>query len=217
MELPILGKSPRRMLKAKTPADLTSARVQLADIGRGLLKPPVTPSPQRVQKTIRIPDHELPPRHIADELVHAYLECVHRHFPVIYWPDFYHNYTLLYEGSDIGLGTKDFVALLFAVFACGTVHVNSLDTERDGQRFLTYSTSTIDFLWEEVPAGRSVIAFLISKFLFETNRRTSAWVWLGASIRIAQDKGYHVQGGQWSAIQGEMRKRIWYSVYVWDR
>lgn len=103
MELPLLGKSPRRMLKAKTPADLTTARVQLADIGRGLLKPPVTASPQRIHDTIKVPDHDLPPRHVADELIRAYLECVHRHFPVIYWPDFYHNYTCFTKAAMLGL------------------------------------------------------------------------------------------------------------------
>ena len=41
-EFPSIGKSPRRMLKARAPQDLTNARMQLNDVGRGLLKPPVT-------------------------------------------------------------------------------------------------------------------------------------------------------------------------------
>jgi hypothetical protein len=87
----------------------------------------------------------------------------------------------------------------------------------EGQDFLTRAVSTINFWEDDVSINQAVVAFLASLFLAEVNRKSASWIWLGSAIRIAQDLGLHVQGGQWSPVEGEMRKRIWYSFYVWDR
>ncbi|OCT50869.1 C6 transcription factor [Cladophialophora carrionii] len=218
-EFPSIGKSPRRMLKARAPQDLTSARVQLNDVGRGLLKPPVTGVQLPSHTThIRVSDLQgLPARPAAERLLHYYHEYIHRLFPVLYWPKFQRNFAIAMEqGSAQSLAT-DWVATLYAVLACGALATHDRGRLPEAQEYLTRAISTINFWEDDVSTNQAIVAFLASIALIEMNRKSASWIWLGSAIRIVQDLGLHVQGGQWSPVEGEMRKRIWYSFYVWDR
>lgn len=218
-EIPAIGRSPRRMLKARTPQDLSYARTQLSDFGRGLLKPPVTGAlPLQHRQNLRgLELPPLPPRADADQYLEFYFECIHRQFPVLHWQTFHQHYTEIFDGSEIFTLPPEWIAVLFVVLACGALSTRDSSRMPDAQDFLTRAVSTINFWEDEVSTNQAVVAFLASLFLAEVNRKSASWIWLGSAIRIAQDLGLHVQGGQWSPIEGEMRKRIWYSFYVWDR
>ena len=219
-EFPTVGKSPRRMLKARSPQDLTHARSQLYDVGRGLLKPPVTGAQPRTAQTARSHNSDqpaLPSRTTAERLFHYYNEGIHRHFPVIHWPSFQQHFAML---TDRGISTplpKDWLALLYAVLACGALATHDPARLPEAQDHLTRAISSINFWEDDVSPNQAIVAFLASISLAEMNRKSASWIWLGSAIRIIQDLGFNVQGGQWSSIEGEMRKRIWYSFYVWDR
>src|ERR1700744_3235258 len=115
-EFPSIGKSPRRMLKARAPQDLTSARVQLNDVGRGLLKPPVTGVQLRAHTTnVQVSDLQgLPARPAAEGVLHYYHEYIHRLFPVVYWPKFQQNFVIaMDQGSGQSLAAE-WVATFYA-------------------------------------------------------------------------------------------------------
>ena len=217
-ELPPIGRSPRRMLKARTPQDLTNARTHLSDYGRGLLKPPVTGAPTvqtRKPRGLELPP--LPPRADADQYLSYYFECIHRQFPVVHWHTFHQHYLEVFDGPAAYTMAPEWMAVLFVVLACGALSTRESSRMSEAQDFLTRAVSTINFWEDDVSTNQAVVAFLASVFLAEVNRKSASWIWLGSAIRIAQDLGLHVQGGQWSPVEGEMRKRIWYSFYVWDR
>ncbi|KAK5223037.1 hypothetical protein LTR72_005874 [Exophiala xenobiotica] len=111
----------------------------------------------------------------------------------------------------------DWVATLYGVLACGALATHEPSRILEAQDYLTRAISTINFWEDDVTINQAIVAFLASIALVEMNRKSASWIWLGSAIRIVQDLGLHVQGGQWSPIEGEMRKRIWYSFYVWDR
>lgn len=69
-----------------------------------------------------------------------------------------------------------------------------------------------DFSIEEARA-----ALLICVFFVESNLKSAGWVWLGSAVRISQAIGLHVEGGPWTRLEGEMRSRLWYCIYSWDR
>lgn len=218
-DFPSVEKSPRRMLKARSPQDLTQARLQLNDVGRGLLKPPVTGAQPRNHAThSNVSDLPgLPSRPAAERLLHYYHECIHRHFPVLYWPRFQRTFAIAMDGNGAHALPTDWVASLYGVLACGALATHDSSRLPEAQDYLTRAISTINFWEDEVSTNQAVVAFLASLALLEMNRKSASWIWLGSAIRIVQDLGLHVQGGRWSAIEGEMRKRIWYSLYVWDR
>ena len=217
-EVPAVGRSPRRMLKARTPQDLANARAQLSDFGRGLLKPPVTGShPHTLKSPLGLELPPLPSRASADYYLKFYFECIHRQFPVVHWPTFYQGFVDVFENPASSTMPPEWIAMLFVVLACGALSTRDPTRMREAQDFLTRAVSTINFWEDEMSTNQACVAFLASVFLAEVNRKSASWIWLGSAIRIAQDLGLHVQGGQWSPIEGEMRKRVWYSFYVWDR
>jgi hypothetical protein len=108
---------------------------------------------------------------------------------------------------------------MFAIFAMGALH--SLDPKinrfQDGKRFLVESMKLIDVWQDHFAVDQSRAALLVSMFLNEINIKSAAWIWLGSATRIAQDIGLHVETGPWPRIEGEMRKRLWWGLYAWDR
>ncbi|OQE69606.1 hypothetical protein PENNAL_c0132G09518 [Penicillium nalgiovense] len=60
-------------------------------------------------------------------------------------------------------------------------------------------------------------ALLASIFLYEVNSKSASWVWIGSAVRVAQEIGLHIDSGPWPAVEGEMRKRVWWGLYAWDR
>ncbi|EXJ93916.1 hypothetical protein A1O1_02309 [Capronia coronata CBS 617.96] len=218
-DFPTVGKSPRRMLKAKSPQDLTNARLILNDVGRGLLKPPVTGGQHRSHAAhASVSDLPgLPSRPVAERLLHYYHESIHRHFPVLYWPRFQRTFTIAMDKTGGHSLPIDWIATLYAVLACGALATHDPSRLPEAQEYLTRAISSINFWEDDVSTNQAIMAFLASIALLEMNRKSASWIWLGSAIRIVQDLGLHVQGGQWSPVEGEMRKRIWYSFYVWDR
>lgn len=207
------------MLKARSPQDLTNARVQLNDVGRGLLKPPVTGVQPRANTThTNVSELQgLPSRPSAERLLHYYHECIQRQFPVLYWPQFQRNFAIAMETGSVQSLPTDWIATLWAVLACGALATHDPARLGESQEYLTRAISTINFWEDDVSTNQAIVAFLASVALVEMNRKSASWIWLGSAIRIVQDLGLHVQGGLWSPIEGEMRKRIWYSFYIWDR
>lgn len=82
---------------------------------------------------------------------------------------------------------------------------------------LQASQAFIDPLEDHPTMDGARTSFLTSIFLFETNRRSAAWSWLGSSVRICQSLGLHVDDGPWPASEAKWRRWVWWSVYVWDR
>jgi hypothetical protein len=218
-DVPLIGRSPRRMLKARTPSELSQARANMSDIGRGVLKPPVTNAQPSSSQTATpgLDKQSLPPRAAANRYLEFYFECIHRHYPVLHWQTFYQGVVEVYDAQSFAMLPPDLVAVIFVVLACGALSTRDPGALQEAQANLTRALSTINFWEDDVSTNQAIVAFLASIFLAEVNRKTASWIWAGSAIRMAQDLGLHIQGGQWTVVQGEMRKRIWYSFYIWDR
>jgi len=112
---------------------------------------------------------------------------------------------------------RETIALSFAVLALGALHSQIPEIRELNEPFVMVAYSHMDLWADNIGLDQGIVTFLISIYMNEVNRRSTSWIWLGAAIRVVQDQGLHVQGGRWSPIEGEMRKRIWYSLYVCDR
>ena len=217
-DMPSVDRSPQRFLKAKIPQDLSpDVRTYLTDYGRGLLKAPMRSITTRRDAECQAADlASLPPAQVANTLLYQYEQGVHRYFPVIHWPTLLSTRNAIYSGAAPSAFPRSAVALLFSVFACGCLFGQTMDSYDHGRQYLAMADS-IDMSIDELHIDRVRTALLASIFLIEVNDRPSAWRRLGATIRIAQNLSLHISGGQWSTVEGEMRKRIWYSLYSLDR
>lgn len=216
-ELPDVSRSPRRMLKARPPHDLSIVRAQLSDVGRGILKPLITPSvPNNVDRNLPVLSVLIPPD-MVQPCLESYFECVQRRFPIVHWPTFYSNLQNLYSQDGSIEQERETVALSCAVLGLGALYSPEIQIRERSEKLMQAAASQVDTWTDKVGLDQGLTCLLLSIYMSENNTRSTGWVWLGSGIRVAQDKGLHVQGGAWSSVEGELRKRIWWSLYVCDR
>ena len=216
-ELLKAGLPPSRRTKHPADQELSRARANLRNYGHGLLKVPAPYRPTCSQhgQPPQIP--RLPPRHVGDRSLGQYYDCIHRGFPILHWPTFHEDYQEVYIQDTVAGAPRVWAAVLFLVFACGSLHTMDRDRVQEGKSYLSKGTAMIDFWQDDLSVDQARMALLTSIFLTEVNLKSASWVWLGSAIRIAQDIGLHVESGPWPTIEGEVRKRTWYCIYAWDR
>jgi len=140
--------------------------------------------------------------------------------PLLHWPTFIQEYENVYRVGTFQHSRHIWVALFFAVLACGTLmdpQPNGSAQEGEGAAFLDMSISSLNTWSDELTLDYARSSLLISIYFMETNLRSAGWVWLGAAVHVSQDIGLHTDRGPYAPLEAEMRRRVWWSVYNWDR
>lgn len=217
--LPEIGSHPKRRQRPPLPHDLSRVRANVRNFGRGLIKPPAAYRQAGTQMYSNAPRPDLPPKHIADNLLEAYYKTIHITIPILHWPTFQQEYEDVYRARSLHNVPAVWSAMLFAVFAVASLFSTSPSIRRpdDGKKWIETALGLVDLWSDEFVIDHVRNALLTSIFLTEINLKSAAWTWLGSSVRIAQDIGLHQETGPWPTIEGEMRHRVWWGVYVWDR
>ena len=193
--------------------DFLKVRSNLRRYGHGIFRPP-----RLSHRPLYLEDHpfplpELPPKHIADELLQYYHTSFHIMFPILRWSSFTGDYEAVYREGSLKNTSPVWMALLFAVFAWGSLNLSM----RDGQSYLAISKGVIDRWMEAFELDHVRCAIISSIFMFEINLQSAGWAWLGFTVRIAQDLGLHFESEHWSFTQRDVRRRVWWSIYACDR
>lgn len=200
---------------SRATADFAEVRSNLHKYGRGIFNPPSsrrrTLSESPSSSSFALPD--LPPKHVADDLLRQYHASFHVNLPILDWLSFTQTYEEVYRERSLKRVPRIWSALLFVVFGCS----NLTRSWRDSRKFLEISKTLIDVWTEEVSLDHVRCALLSSVVLVEMNLKSAGWTWLGCAIRIAQDIGLHREAGIRPAADEEMRKRIWWSLFSCDR
>ncbi|OJJ34916.1 hypothetical protein ASPWEDRAFT_110245 [Aspergillus wentii DTO 134E9] len=217
LKLPETSNRPSRRPKAPIVQDLTEVRTNLRNYGRGILKVP-PPYRQRGSKPLVTGESPpLPPKDVADRFLGQYFSCIHSVFPVIHWPSFVAEYEELYRAGTLQGVPRDWAAVLFAVFACGSLHTLDRAREEEGKEFVKTACGVMDIWQDDFSLDRARMALIVSIFLYEVNSKSASWVWIGSAVRVAQEIGLHIESGPWPTLEGEMRRRVWWGLYAWDR
>ena len=193
-------------------ADLSVIGSNMERHGRGIFKPPY---PRERASSPFSPSSNLPalpPKEITEVLMRQYQATLHPTLPVIHWPSFQSKYDAVYKANSLKDVPRMWVALLFAVFACGTLH----RSWHDGKKYLEISRSLIDTWTEDLTLDHARIALLQCIFLVEMNHKSAGWIWIGFAVRISFDIGLHCETGRWSPVEEENRRRVWWSIYTCD-
>lgn len=210
---------PRKRQKTSASRDFSAVRADLRKYGRGIFKPPQSYLRQHphgisrppVAKSIDL--RELPPKAVADELLYLYRISFHVTFPMLDWSSFSQEYELVYQQHSLRNVPQVWSALLFAVFACGTMP----QSLRDGQEYSDESRKLLDLATDEYTVDHVRTAILTSVFLGESNRKSASWTWLGIAVRIGQDIGLHTRDVKGPFIDQAASRPVWWTVYVCDR
>ena len=219
LNLPDIGSHPHRHPRPPPSHDLSRVRANLRNIGRGVFKPPPPYRQLGPQPSFSPPRPALLPRGQAEHILDQYYSNVHTVIPILHWPTFCKEVDEVYKAGTLHGFPPIWGSLFFSVLACGTIHTTSPSNKKldEGKEYIEAAQRMVDFYDDEFAVNNVRQALLTSVFLCEMNLKSAAWVWLGASIRMAQDIGLHCDTGPWPAIENEMRKRVWWGIYVWDR
>ncbi|PLB48241.1 C6 transcription factor [Aspergillus steynii IBT 23096] len=217
LKLPDLGYRPQRRPKAPIAQDLTEARVNLRKYGRGIMHVPTPYRQQGPKSLLTTESPPLPSKDIADRLLAQYYACIHSVLPVLHWPTFIAEYEKVYQARSLLGMPREWVSVLFAIFACGSLHMLEETREDDGKEFIKISCGVIDVWQDNFTLDQARAALLVSIFLYEVNSKSASWVWIGSAVRVAQEIGLHIESGPWSTLEAETRRRLWWGMYAWDR
>lgn len=217
LKLPDIGHRPVRQDRPLVSQDFSTVRANVRNHGYGIIKVP--PPYRHVLSQSLVADNgpALPARGLADRLLAQYHTYVHTIMPIIHWPSFYADYEALYQRGTLRGTRREWAAVFFGVLACGVLHTLEPNKKQDAQGYLLVSQSIVDMWTDDFTLDQARVSLLSSIALNEMNSRSSSWVWLGSAVRIAQDIGLHIESGPWSVVEREMRRRLWWGIYAWDR
>lgn len=219
LQLPEVGSHPKKRQRPPLPHEISRVRTNLRNYGRGIFKPPALYRQIGSQSHFNPPRPPLPLKHVADHILHSYYATVHSVIPILHWPTFEREYEDVYKVGSLDQIPPVWTSLLFAVLAVGILHSNEPSATRPqkGKEYIETSLMLVDLWNDEFVVDHARAAILTSIFLFEMNLKSAAWTWLASSVRISQDMGLHLETGPWPTIEGEMRRRVWWGIYAWDR
>ncbi|EAS32195.3 transcription factor [Coccidioides immitis RS] len=216
-KIPEIGCRPHRINTPSAKYNFAGVCSKMRQHGQGLINFPLTPSYTRYQSPLTCDFPPLPPKNVADVLLRHYFSSIHSIFPILHWPALLDDYDRIYRAGSLRGVPRGWASVFFAVLACGSLH--SLDPALivKGKEYIQTSFSLTDLWQDSFSVDPARAAMLISLFLYENNLKSASWVWLGCAMRIAQDLGLHIESGSWAPLDAEMRRRIWWSLYAWER
>ncbi|KAI0406334.1 fungal-specific transcription factor domain-containing protein [Xylaria palmicola] len=220
LRLPDLNSEPRKRKRSSAMHDYARARVPFRNVSKGLLKAPAPYRPWPPESAIfdqaRPP---LPAQLTADKLLQAYYGAVHVMMPIIHWPSFQHDVDRLYQSNDLRQVPSPWLAMFFAVLAVGSLFCTDPGHERTirAGEFMDASRNLVDPWANDYVLDDVRSLYLLAVALYEMNLKSAAWKWLGKAIRCAQDLELHLEVGIRSRVEADMRRRVWWAVYVFDR
>ncbi|KAK9478477.1 fungal-specific transcription factor domain-containing protein [Lipomyces japonicus] len=234
--IPMPLPSQHSMPRARIDIDFSTLRAHLIKYNRGAFKPPaqyragaveahqaLLSSTQDIRSALA-----LPPKHEAQTLIGHYYESFHSWMPIVHWQTFLSQFEGLYSAPNDTAGlsavSPAWASLLLAMMACGA-RAQPLHGEQarvatqKGRDYIVAARTLIDYFNDSFTIDHCRMALLLTVFLYEINCTSAAWTWLAAAIRMAIDIGLHreIATPGLSFLALEVRRRVWWAMYVWDR
>ena len=161
-----------------------------------------------------------------DGLLEHYFDAVHWFSLVIYEPTFRPQYESVADGYAFE-SQKGFLVLLATVLGIASWYQAknsnsnsySANEDWDGWRVKLFAVAEARFL--ELMDERSLASLqtclLLGTYHVYHGRPNASLALLGATIKIAQAMGLHRESVRSGSENVEERKRVWWTIYTWDR
>ena len=186
------------------------------------------PRPDRAQKRpiSSIIGYSLPSADVMRLLLEEYFDAVHWFSLVIYEPRFRPKYDSVADGMAC-TSQKTFLLLLSVVVGMGAwykSHKKSRDSDRPVEDWRALASSLVEGagsqlteLMDQASISSVQACILLGSYYVYHGKPNLSFSLLGATIRTAQAIRLHRQplGGDTNGI--EERKRVWWTIYTWDR
>lgn len=218
LQLPNIGSEPKSRKRPSAIPELHRTRANVQTFSKGIWKPP---SQYRIPALTLFdpPRPELPPQHVVDRLLQTYFTSSHTMFPILHFPTFRKDVDMLYSTNSMGKPSTAWLSMFFAVLATGSLFstTSQVNSFYQPAEFLERAHMMIDPWNNDFNLDNARALILIAICLNEMNLKNAAWSWLGNAVRVGQDLGLYFESGSWPVIEGEMRRRTWWTIYILDR
>ncbi len=187
---------------------------------RGVFSTPHQTRSIPMKSASAVPD--IPPRADFAQLSRHYLDTIHAWYPAIHWPTFQHEVDEVYTLRTFEGVSREWIGLFFAVLACGALQLATSSSDsshlvRNGKGYFDIATQILSPWSQDLTLTHAQAALLCSMYATESNNKSAGSMWLASAVRIAQELQISPEVDGWSVIDGEIRRRLWWSIYVRDR
>ncbi|KAL4899230.1 hypothetical protein BDW74DRAFT_183973 [Aspergillus multicolor] len=167
----------------------------------------------------------LPPTETIYSLLEDYFDAVHWFSLVIFEPTFRRNLNSVADGFAYS-SQKPFLILLVVVLGMGAWYRSQKElcnlTENDdwgrmSNELLKLVESHLIELMDQPSVSAAQTLILFGSYCVYHGRPNLSFSILGATIRISQAVGLHREPTRGSFEDNEERKRVWWTIYTWDR
>lgn len=171
---------------------------------------------------------DLPPVYASDALLETYFQSVHWFSLVVYEPSFRARYREIVDSCSANVSDRGFLLLLAMILIMGSWyrpegnlvdHNNipyNITTMRN--KFLKLIRSSFMDLMDEDSLEFVQLSTLLGSFYLYHSRPRAAFSILGAATKTAQAmRLHHESSEEFSFEEKEERKRVWWTIYTWDR
>lgn len=219
LHLPGVGQEPKRRKRPAPMHDLSRARSNLSGASKGIWKPPAEYRQPVMATLFDVQRPELPPVQTTKQLLDAYFNSTHTMFPILHWRTFELSVDDLYRTGNIQGVPTTFLSMFFSILAMGSLFTSEAPAERSYRscELLDMSRKLMDPWNNNFVLDDARTLVLQTMCLNEMNLKSAAWSSLGNAIRVAQDLGLYSDTGPWPMVEGEMRRRTWWTIYIFDR
>ncbi|RHZ59276.1 fungal specific transcription factor domain-containing protein [Aspergillus thermomutatus] len=167
----------------------------------------------------------LPPTEVMYSLLEDYFDAVHWFSLAIYEPTFRRKLSSIADGLAYP-SQKSFLLLLAVVLGMGAWYrsqrrTTDLTDNGDWQQLsadlLKIVESHIVELMDQPSVTAAQICILFGSYHVYHGRPNLSFSLLGATIKISQAAGLHREPSRGNFEDIEERKRVWWTIYTWDR
>ena len=209
-----------RQISAPVLDNFDRVRSSIREHAHSVFSTPHQNSSRPAEPNWPLPD--VPSRADYAYLSRSFVDTIHAWYPAVHWPTFQHKVDQVYASRSFEGCSREWVGLFFAVLACGSLHprsehISSRDMAVEGQAMFETAASALQPWSEELTITHGQVALMLSIFATESNRRSLGSVWLASAVRVVQELQISPEMDCWSAFDGEIRRRLWWSTYVRDR
>ncbi|KAL6404585.1 Regulatory protein GAL4 [Ilyonectria robusta] len=156
-----------------------------------------------------------PNRHVSESMIDAYFRLYHVSYPIIHEPTFRAQYSEVIPRPNGACWTVlAYIVAAIGVWASSTSSIETLD-----MALFKQASSILSFDFLEVGNLALVQALtLASNYQQKRDKPNSGYNYLGLAVRMAMGLGLHkeFQGWNISPLNMEIRRRVWWSLCVFD-
>ena len=210
-------------LKApRSSCDFNEVRCNLREFGSGIFSLPVPYRSMHQQPLVTAAMPLLPLRHETKFRLAGYFSHIHIFYPAFDWATFTRKIDRVYEQGTLEGAEAIWISVFYAVLALGTLQSNpdsddAEDKERASFRYLQLSIQYICILTDNITPDHAISTLLVSRFLYEMNLRSAAWIWLSTSVRIGYEVGLHRKDIKRPTLEKKTARQTWWTIYALDR